>query len=139
MGFGSCVSWRKRQTEHLTPGNLEKETPNLIPPRSAEHSPFPSSRTIDSHRNVNSQALPWMFFRALLGQTMGSQKEDNLSKPSPDHRKDWERKKNLAVYMQKTPGLSGLDSPSKSAPNRDTTPGGREKVLPKRRHIAGRG
>lgn len=126
VGFGSCVSWRKRQTEHLILRNFEKGTPDSMSPCSAEHPPFPSSRTIDSRRKVNSQALPWPFLRMLLGQTTSTQRGTTLPSLLLTSRRTGRGKNPGSVYAEDS-RLSGLNSPSKSAPNRDATPGGREK------------
>ena len=116
VGFGSCVSWRKRQTEHLTLGNSEKETPDPIPLCSAEHSPFPSSRTIHSCRKVNSQALPWPRLRTLLSQISGAQRGTTLPSLLLTAGRTGRGKSPGSVYAEDS-RLSGLNSPSKSAPS----------------------
>lgn len=88
--------------------------------------PFPSSGTIHSPRKVNSQALSWPFFRALLGQTIGAQRGTTLPSLLLTAGRTGRAKKPGSVYAEDS-RLSGFNSPSKSAPNRDTKPGGREK------------
>lgn len=51
VGFGACVSWRKRQTERFICGIWRRKQPNL--PGRAEHPPFPACHTIHSRRKVN--------------------------------------------------------------------------------------
>lgn len=135
-GIWIVCELRKRQTESLILRNFEKGTPDPISPCSAEHPPFPSSCTTDSCRKVNSQALPWPFLRMLLGQTTSAQRGTTLPSLLLTAGRTGRWNNPGSVYAEDS-RLSGLNPPSKSAPNRDTTPGGREKVLPKRRHIAG--
>ena len=87
--------------------------------------PFPPSPTIHSHRKVNSQALPWPFSRALLGQTTGAPRGTTLRSLLLTAGRAG-RGKNPGSVHTADPRLSGLHSPSKPAPSRDSTLGGRE-------------
>lgn len=126
VGFGSCVSWRERQTEPLIPRNTQPHLPEqsgepslpVLPHNSfLQRSEFPSPALAISQESIGAQrgsTLP-----SLLLIT-GRMAEGQIP----------------VLYTRKSPDCQdSLNSPSKSAPNQDNTGSlGEREVLSKRQH-----
>lgn len=112
VGFGTCVSWRKRQTEPLICGIWRRKQPN---PPTQGRAPSLAS-TIHSQRKANSQTLPWLLLWTLPGQTIRAQKRT---------KEELREGKMLVLCKQKIPGCHCQPLQ------------GRGDVFPKRWHFPG--